>query len=114
MTFIYPTVSYCCETWCVGERERTQLDKWWMKLMRRIRGVTKKDRIRSEAILRDLRVTMLSEMIVERQLRYLGHTQRYPSDRWVKFMQTAVRTGGQKTGKQKQYGKLITNLMKQY
>ena len=53
-------------------------------------------------------------MITERQLRYLGHAQRYPDERWVKFMHEAETYGGQRTGKQKQYCKLITGLMKQY
>ena len=114
MTFIYPTVTYSCETWCLGETERSKLDAWWMKLLRRVQGVTKKDRIRSKTILKNLKTSKLSDMITQRQLRYLGHTQRYPDERWVKFMQSAETSGGQQSGKQKQYGKHITNLLKQF
>ena len=40
--------------------------------------------------------------------------QRYPDERWVKFIYEAETYKGQKTGKQKQYCKLITGMLKQY
>jgi len=82
-----------------------------MKILRRVRGVTKEERLRSVAILRDLKTVKLSEMIEERQLRYLGHVWRYEDARWTKFMLQAERPS-QKKGKQRQYRKHITNLLK--
>ena len=105
MVFIYPTVTHGSETWAYGKREAKILDTWWMRLMRRVRGVTICDRMRSAEILKDLKVSPLSELVEERQLRYLGHIQRYPDGRWVKFAMTAERPGQTKTGKKKQWVK---------
>ena len=85
-----------------------------MKLMRRIRGVRVTDKVRSEKILQELRASKLSDLISERQLRYCGHVERYPDDRWVKFAIRAVIPGQTKTGKQKQYCKSISKLLKHH
>ena len=61
--------------------------------------------MRSSEILRDLGTWPLSELVEERQLRYLGHIQRYPEGRWVKFMTTAERPGQLLTGRRKQWTK---------
>ena len=53
----------------------------------------------------------ISEKIEERQLRYAGHVWRYGEERRTKFMLQAERPK-QKTGKQQQYRKHLTNLMK--
>ena len=114
MTFVYPSVSYCCETWALGTKELAKLDAWWMKLMRRIAGVTKRDRVRSREIHKQLGTTWLSRMIDERRLRYLGHIMRYPETRWVKFALEAERPTQDKTGKAKQWKKKMTQLLKKY
>ena len=49
-------------------------------------------------------------MIEERQLRYAGHVWRYEKERWPKFMLQAERPT-QKTGKQQQYRKHLTQLL---
>ena len=79
--------------------------------MRRIRGVTKLDRLRSGAILEDLKVSPLSSLVEERQLRYLGHVWRFDDSRWTKFLLQAERPGQTKTGKQHQYVKYAANLL---
>ena len=111
MTFVYPSATYGCETWVLSPEARNHLDTWWMKILRRVRGVTKEDKLRSSSILKDLRTSKISEKIEERQLRYAGHVWRYGEERWTKFMLQAERPK-QKTGKQQQYRKHLTNLMK--
>ena len=103
MTFVYPVAAYGCETWAVGAYEKTVLDRWWMSLMRRIYGVTVRDKVRSEVILANLGASMLSKLVDERQLRYHGHVQRYPDERWAKFITSAARPGQTLTGKRKQW-----------
>ena len=111
MTFVYPSITYGCEAWVLSQDAKTHLDAWWMKTMRRVKGVTKEDRLRSESILKDLNASKLSEMIEERQLRYAGHVWRYPEERWTKFMLQAERPA-QKNGKQRQYRKHLSKLLK--
>ena len=45
---------------------------------------------------------------------YCGHVQRYPDARWVKFATRAVIPEETKTGRQKQYTKMITKLLKEH
>ena len=62
--------------------------------MRRVRGVVQaRDHWKNEKLIKDLKTSFLSEMIEERQLRYLGHAIRYPDDRMIKFMLFAERPG---------------------
>ena len=51
-------------------------------------------------------------MIEERQLRYAGHVWRYDDNRWTKFKLQAERPS-QKNGKQQQYRKHLTKLLKE-
>ena len=111
MTFVYPSATYGCEAWVLSPDAKRHLDTWWMRTLRRVRGVTKEDRLRSEVILKDLKASKLSEMVEERQLRYAGHVWRYPEERWTKFMLQAERPS-QKTGKKRQYRKHLTTLLK--
>ena len=55
MTFVNPTVAYGCQTWAIADKEKQLLDTWCMKTMRRARGATKQDKVRSAVILRELR-----------------------------------------------------------
>ena len=103
-TFVYPTVSYGCETWTLRESDKDRLNTWWMKLMRRIRGVTKCHRLRSAKILKDLNAKKLSDMVRERRMRYLGHVYRYPEQRWAKIALSATRPG-QKKGRKDNWTK---------
>ena len=114
MTFIYPTVSYCCETWTLGNAEKRRLDTWWMKLLRRVRGVTKRDKMRSKEIHKQLRTTSMSNMIEERQLRYLGHIMRYPAQRWVKYALTAARPSQTKKGREKKWKTQIEKILEKH
>ena len=112
MVFVYPSATYGCETWTLSTEAKTHLNAWWMRLMRRIRGVTKEDKLRSASILKELNASRLSDMIEERQLRYAGHVWRYDDNRWTKFMLQAERPS-QKNGKQQQYRKHLTKLLKE-
>ena len=55
--------------------------------------------------LNDLRASLLSEMVEERQLRYVGHVFRYPEDRLTRFMLFAERPTPKWTGTRKQWVK---------
>ena len=80
--------------------------------MRRVKGVRLTDKVRSEEILRELKTSKMTDMVKERKLRYCGHMWRYPSARWVKFAAQAILPGQTKTGKQTQYCKSVTKLLK--
>ena len=80
--------------------------------MRRVMGITLFDRLRSEDVLEKLKASKLSELVEERQLRYLGHVWRYNDGRWTKFALQAQIAGQRKQGKARQYRKVISKLLK--
>ena len=75
-------------------------------------GVTRRERVRSDAILQGLKASRLSDLVKERQLRHCGHVERYPGSRWFRFAIRATLPGQKKTGKQKQYCKMISKLLR--
>ena len=80
-----------------------------MAEMRKIRGVRRyPDRLRNQQILDDLKAAKLSDLMEEKQLRYIGHVQRYPDSRWTKFLVHAQRPGQVKVGRQKQWIKEVS------
>ena len=115
MVFVYPTATYACETWAMTAADERKLDVWWMKLLRRIKGVRLTDRVRSSEILRELRTSKLTDLIKERMLRYCGHMWRYPNTRWANFAARAKITGQTKGGRSHaQYNKAVAKLLKKH
>ena len=93
--FVYPVLSYSCETWSISPVYKKKLDVQWMKWMRRCYGCTIFDKIRNAKILKTLfpddavKQLNMTGMISERQDRYVGHIFRMPNDRGVKLSLTA-------------------------
>ncbi len=92
MTFIYPTLTYGCETWPLTKSsdELSSLKTWWNKQLRKFCGVTKMDRIRTDDILKRTRAQCIWTLIRERRLRYVGHVYRFPQERLTKQVVGAI------------------------
>ena len=88
-----------------GWKEMDIADKWWMRIVRRIRGVTIPDRMRSEFILKELKASKLSDLIEERDLTYIDHILRYPRERLTRFVAHAEIPGRGTSGGYKQWTK---------
>ena len=77
--FVYPVLSYGCETWAINAMYKQKLNVQWMKWMRRCYGCTIFDKIRNEKILKKLfpddeaKQNNMMGIISERQDRYIGH-----------------------------------------
>jgi len=85
MTFIYPTLTYGCETWPLVKTGKIQMLKtWWHRQLRKCCGVTKWDRNTMEDIFKRTGAQPIEKLIDERRLRYLGHVMRYPQQRLTK------------------------------
>ncbi|XP_023310553.1 uncharacterized protein LOC111691870 [Anoplophora glabripennis] len=79
-----PILTYGCETWILTRQHKSKIQATEMKYLRRVRGVTKMDRMRSEQIRKDLGVQSVLEFIEQRQLSWWGHLQRMNNSRQVK------------------------------
>ncbi|XP_054656606.1 uncharacterized protein LOC129194983 [Dunckerocampus dactyliophorus] len=76
-----PTLIYGHELWVMTERTRSRIQAAEMSILRRVAGLTLRDRVRSSVIREELRVEPLLLHIERSQLRWLGHLVRMPPGR---------------------------------
>ena len=76
-----PTLTYGHELWVVTERTRSRIQAAEMSFLRRVAGLSLRDRVRSSAIREGLRVEPLLLHIERSQLRWFGHLTRMPPGR---------------------------------
>jgi len=77
---------YNTETWCLAATQAERLKVFEMACLRKIEGVTRRDRIRNEEIYR--RVGMNQDIlsrIQQRCLRHFGHISRLQDNRYPKI-----------------------------
>ncbi len=92
-TIFTPTLTYGHENWVLTERIRSRIQAAEMRVLRRIYGVTRLDRVRNTVIRGNLKVEALLLRIERSQLRWLGHVLRMPSDRITKNVWNSNMTG---------------------
>jgi len=70
---------YGSETWTLERREEKRLEKTEMRMLRRILGLTLRDKKRNDDIRRILRVACITDKVREARLRWLiGHVCTTP------------------------------------
>ena len=67
-----PTLTYGHELWVVTERTRSRIQAAEMSFLRRVAGLSLRDRVRSSAIQEELGVELLLLRVEKSQLRWLG------------------------------------------
>src|SRR5678815_4452599 len=81
-TILRPILLYGSECWVLNTMQKSKIEAAEMRVLRLIRGVTLKDRVRSEAIREELGVRPIIECIERNQLRWFGHVQRMEDFRY--------------------------------
>ena len=76
MTVIRPVLLYGAECWTVRKKEEQILEKTEMRMLRRIKGVTLRDSVKSVDIRKELGVSSIQEKVREMRLRWNGPMQR--------------------------------------
>ena len=76
MTVIRPVLLYGAECWTVRKKEEQFLEKTEMRMLRRIQGVTLRDRVKSVDIRKEIGMSSIQEKVGETRLRWHGHMQR--------------------------------------
>ena len=79
-----PILTYGCETWALTAKTESRIQAAEMRVLRLIRGVSRRDRVRNVKIREDLGVTPLLQFIEKRRLQWFGHVKRMPEDRHPK------------------------------
>ena len=75
-TVVRPVILYGAECWTTGVKEENILEKTEMRMLRRIKGVTVKDEMKSEDIRKELGVGSIKSKARESRLRWFGHVHR--------------------------------------
>ena len=76
-----PTLTYGHEGWVMTERTRSRVQAAEMGFLRRVAGVSLRDRVRSSVIREELGVEPLLLRVERSQLRWFGHLVRMPPGR---------------------------------
>src|SRR5678816_4150953 len=79
-SILRPILMYGHEAWALT-RAKSKLEACEMRVLRLIRGVTRRDRRRSEEVWADLGVRSVVELVERGQLRWYGHVKRIEEQR---------------------------------
>jgi len=101
-TLVLSALLYNSETWTLKETQKQRLRVFEMACLRRIEGVTRKDRIRNREIYSrlDIKYDVVSR-IQNRRLRYFGHLSRMENGRYPKIALNGHVQGKRRRGRQK-------------
>lgn len=83
-TVIRPVLLYGAEVWITRKKEEKLMEVTEMRMLRRIKGVSLRDKQRSDDIRNELGVCNITKKIKEARLRWFGHVERREEDNPVK------------------------------
>ena len=98
-TIYRPVLTFGCETWNLSKAEKSRIQAVEMRYLRRVKGITKRDRIRNEIVRDELDVESILDFIERRQLSWWGHLQRMQDTRQVKEIWEAKQTQKSRRGR---------------
>ncbi len=95
-------VLYGCETWPVRVADERVLEVFENDSIRRILHVRRRDCVPSVELRRHLHLTSIPALLVQRRLRWFGHTARRPEGELIKdlLLPTPPRTWRRQAGGQ--------------
>ena len=76
-----PILTFGCETWVLDNRQKSKIQASEMMYLRRIKGITRLDKIRNDSIREELETVSVLEFIERRQLSWWGHMMRMDQGR---------------------------------
>ena len=85
-TILRPILLYGSESWALTNKTKSKIQAAEMKILRVIKGVTRRDRLRNVDIRNELGITSILDIVERNKLRWYGHVQRMEEDRLPKIM----------------------------
>ena len=98
-TVFIPTLTYGSESWVIDTKTESRITASEMRYLRKVKGVTKRERIRNKNIREELKVKPLNKYIETRALRWMGHVTRMDSSRLPKRVMEARPYGNRGKGR---------------
>ena len=99
MTVIRPVLLDGAECWTVRKKKEQSLEKTEMRMLRRIKGVTLRDKVKSMDIRQELGVNSIQENVREIRLWY-GHMQKMEENNEVRAVVDMIVPGKRPRGDQ--------------
>lgn len=107
-----PTLTFSCESWALNRRQKSRIKAVEMKYLRRVKGVTRLNKIRNESICQDLEIEPLQDFVERRQLSWWGHLNRMNNERPAKQIWEAKIQKRKKRGRPEQtWNNTITEII---
>ena len=101
-TLVLSALLYNSETWTLREAQKQRLRVFEMACLRKIEGVTRRDRIRNTEIYNRLNIQHdIIHKIQSKRLRYFGHVSRMRDERYPKIAVNGYVHGKRKKGRPK-------------
>lgn len=98
-TIYRPILTYGSESWVLTNRTKSRIQAMEMKYLRRVKGITRKDRIRNEVVREELGIESIDETIENNKLKWFGHMTRMTNKRPVKIIWEARSNNKRKRGR---------------
>ena len=103
---IKPAMTYGAECWAVRKKDENRLHVAEMRMLRWIRGKTRKDHVRNQSIQEDAKVCQMSTFLRQKRLHWYGHQRSYSyakifvSARSLRDLNEVTPSGGRRSRKQ--------------
>jgi hypothetical protein len=98
ISVLRPVLLYGCESWTLTSKFKSKVQAAEMRVLRLIKGVTRRDRLRNDDIRNELEVQNILTYIEETQLRWYGHVKRMKDERaplkWLRWKPSGKRPTG--------------------
>ena len=92
--------TYGCETWTLKKKDDQRLLVFKMACLRKIRGVTRLDKVRNTAIRESLNLHIsIVNRVRAKQVSYFGHVKRMPSFRYPAIILDGIIPGKRPRGR---------------
>jgi len=79
-----PSLFYGSETWVTTKRDITRLEAAEMRFLRSVAGYTRLDKLRSEAIRKELEISGIQDMRLKYKQNWINHLERMDNTRLPK------------------------------
>ena len=111
---VLPSLLYGCETWTCYRRHIKKLDQFHLRCIRKIVGVSWKDFVPNQEILRRAELSGIEAMLSSAQLRWTGHMLRMDDRRLPKQLLHAELSAGDRHagGQRKRYKDVLKSTLK--
>lgn len=83
-TIFRPILMYGSESWVLTNTMKSKIQAIDMKYLRRVKGITRRNRIRNELVREELEIEPVNNIIVKQKLKWFGHMCRMSNNRQVK------------------------------